>query len=126
MKTRRLLALGLVLGVGAAVTAEATPKLMRSFGSKYPDAKAKLGACATCHTADVPALNSYGADLKKAEFDFAKVEPLDSDGDGAKNLAEIAALTAPGDAKSKPEAKGKAAPDSGKAAPDTVKAGAKK
>ena len=112
---RRLLALFVILGVGAALSAQATPRIMRAFGTRFPDAKEKLGNCATCHTDTVPQMNPYGADLKKAGADFSKVDSLDSDGDGFVNLAEIVALTKPGDPKSKPEAKGKAKADSSKA-----------
>jgi hypothetical protein len=112
---RRLLAPLVVLGVCAAISAQATPKIMRAFNTRYPEAKEKLGNCTTCHTDTVPQMNFYGADLKKAGADFAKVDSLDSDGDGVTNMAEIAALTKPGDATSKPEARGKAKPDSAKA-----------
>jgi len=100
---RRLLALAVVLGVLAALSAQATPRILRAFGTRYPEAREKLGNCTTCHTDTVPQMNPYGADLKKAGADFAKVDSLDSDGDGVLNRVEIAALTRPGDPKSKPE-----------------------
>lgn len=121
MRFRRVIALALVLGVALSVSAQATPKIQRLFGTRYPEAKGKLAVCATCHTDKLPEMNAYGTDLKKAGADFAKVEPLDSDGDGAKNLAEIRALTSPGDPKSSP-----AKSDSTSARPDTAKAGEKK
>ena len=88
----------------------------KAFVAKYPDAKAKLGKCTTCHVKSLPKKedhesNAYGKDLKekacidpKAEkktYDFTKVEALDSDGDGVKNIDEIKAGTNPGDPASK-------------------------
>lgn len=119
----RLAALALVLGAGIAVSAQATPKIQRAFGVKYPEAKEKLGVCATCHTDTLPKLNRYGLDLQKAGAEFAKVDSLDSDKDGVLNWAEIKALTSPGDPRSKPEPKGK---DGGaEPRPDSTKAGKK-
>ena len=115
MLHRRFIAALLVLGVALAVSAQATPKIMRAFTTRHPEAKEKLGNCATCHTDTLPQMNAFGADLKKAGADFAKVDSLDSDRDGASNLAEIQALTGPGDPKSRPAAKGKAKADSAKA-----------
>jgi hypothetical protein len=88
----------------------------KAFGEKYPDAKAKLGKCTTCHVKPLPKKddhenNAYGKDLvakavidPKAAiktYDFAKIEALDSDGDGVKNIDEIKAGTNPGDPTSK-------------------------
>jgi hypothetical protein len=88
----------------------------KSFVAKYPDAKASLGKCTTCHVKSLPKkeeheLNPYGKDLlakaavdpkaEKKEFKFEKVEALDSDGDGVKNIDEIKAGKNPGDPKSK-------------------------
>lgn len=87
---------------------------MKAFNEKYPDAKAKLGKCTTCHVKPLPKkddneLNAYGKDVKttidpkdpKKNPDFAKIEQKDSDGDGAKNIDEIKAGTNPGDKASK-------------------------
>ena len=80
----------------------------KAFVAKYPDAKAKLGKCSTCHTKAMPKkgeadLNAYGKDLKETgkPADLAKVEAKDSDADGVKNLDEIKAGTNPGDPASK-------------------------
>ena len=88
----------------------------KAFVAKYPDAKASLGKCSTCHMKPLPKkeeheLNPYGKELlgkaavdpkaAKKEFKFEKVESLDSDGDGVKNVDEIKAGTNPGDPKSK-------------------------
>lgn len=107
MKTTRLAPLLAVLALGTASSLLATLDHQKMFVAKYPDAKAKLGKCSTCHTAALPKkdahdLNAYGTDLQKAmsadkkSFDFAKVEALDSDGDGVSNLDEIKAGTNPG------------------------------
>lgn len=88
----------------------------KAFVTKYPDAKASLGKCSTCHVKSLPKkedheMNAYGKDVQtkavvdpKAEkkiYKFEKIESLDSDGDGVKNVDEIKAGTNPGDPKSK-------------------------
>jgi hypothetical protein len=94
----------------------ATIQTQKAFTEKYPDAKAKLGKCTTCHVKPLPKKedhenNAYGKDLatkavvdakaEKKTYDFTKVEALDSDGDGVKNIDEIKAGTNPGDPASK-------------------------
>ena len=54
-----------------------------------------------CHSA-VPTRNAYGTAYGNSSHDFTAIEPLDSDGDGFSNLAEITARTFPGNASSKP------------------------
>ncbi len=91
-----------VLGVMAA---EATPRIQRLFTARYPATiGSKLVKCITCHEVRPPALNAYGRELKAAHFNLAAVEKKDSDKDGFTNLAEIKALTYPGDPKDKPMA----------------------
>ena len=110
---------GVIAVLGALAlgsTLLATMDDQKAFVAKYPDAKAKLGKCSTCHAKPLPKkedhdLNAYGKDVKekcvvdpKAEkktYDFAKIEALDSDGDGVKNIDEIKAGTNPGDKGSK-------------------------
>ncbi len=114
MQTR--LAAGLMVAfVGAGSTVLATLDNQKDFVAKYPDAKAKLGKCTTCHVKPLPKkedheANAYGKDLakhvidakaEKKHYDLAKIEALDSDGDGVSNLDEIKAGTNPGDPKSK-------------------------
>ena len=85
--------------------------IQKAFVEKYPEAKATLGKCTTCHEKALPkkedhAVNAYGKDLvEKAvvdakanpkTYDFTKVEGLDSDGDGTKNIDEIKAGKNPG------------------------------
>jgi hypothetical protein len=83
-----------------------------AFNAKYhPSKNSELGKakCATCHVGMTKKLNPYGESLKAAMGGLkkltpeamAKVEGLDSDGDGAKNSDEIKAGTLPGDPKSK-------------------------
>jgi hypothetical protein len=103
---KTILLLLVTLGFGTALLA--TMDSQKAFVAKYPDAKAKLGKCTTCHTKpmpkkDDPAPNAYGKDLAKTGKvpDFAKVEALDSDGDGVTNIDEIKAGTNPGDPASK-------------------------
>jgi hypothetical protein len=91
-----------------AGSAVATMDLQKQFGTTYPDApKAK---CGTCHVKAMPKkgeadLNAYGKDLlatkKDGKVDFAKIEKLDSDKDGVKNIDEIKKGTNPGDPASK-------------------------
>jgi hypothetical protein len=101
--TKRILTV--VASLGLATTLLGSMDAQKKFGEKYPDAKAKLGKCSTCHTKAMPKkgeaeLNAYGKDLGK-DLDFAGAEAKDSDGDGIKNLDEIKAGTNPGDAASK-------------------------
>lgn len=96
-----LLIFGVALSAGPAV---ALPGDLAAFVTRYPFTdETRLDSCTTCHTA-VPVLNPYGSDYLEAERDFAAIEPLDSDADGATNLDEIMALTFPGDATDVPEA----------------------
>ncbi len=99
--------------LGVSFSALATMDIQKEFVAKYPEAKAKLGRCTTCHVKAMPkkgdaAENAYGKDLLKAvvdpkapkkTYDFAKVEGLDSNGDGVKNIDHIKAGTNPGEAK---------------------------
>jgi len=113
MKAGIVLVLGIVL---ASATVLASLDDQKQFLAKYPDAKAKLGKCTTCHMKGLPKkedheANAYGKDVAekavvdakaaKKSYDFTKVEALDSDGDGVSNVDEIKAGTNPGDPKSK-------------------------
>lgn len=108
-----VLALLSSLAVGSSLLA--TIDVQKAFVAKYPEAKATLGKCTTCHVKPLPKKedhesNAYGKDLaktvvdpkaEKKTYDFAKVEALDSDGDGVKNVDEIKKGTNPGDKSSK-------------------------
>ena len=110
------MAVSVLVAVCAATTMLATMDNQKAFVTKYPDAKASLGKCSTCHVKPLPKKedhenNPYGKDLlakavvdpkaEKKTFAFEKIEGLDSDGDGVKNIDEIKAGTNPGDPKSK-------------------------
>jgi cytochrome c553 len=114
MKKTFQAALLLLVILGVATSLTATVDAQKQFVAAYPDAKAKLGNCKTCHTMSpkpakgAPELNAYGKDLeekaldkKTNTYDFKKVAGLDSDGDGVKNADEIKAGTNPGDKASK-------------------------
>ena len=98
----------MLLSAGFATALLGTMETQKAFVAKYPDAKAKLGKCSTCHVKGMPkkddaVSNAFGKELEKSgkPVDFAKVEALDSDGDGVTNIAEIQAGTNPGDPASK-------------------------
>ncbi len=64
----------------------------------------KLDHCDLCHLSILGGglRNVYGQDWQTAGQDFAAIEGADSDGDGYLNLAEIMALTYPGNASDSP------------------------
>jgi|ERR1035437_3150076 hypothetical protein len=110
------IAVSVLVAVCAGTTLLANLDNQKAFVAKYPDAKASLGKCSTCHMKPLPKkedheMNPYGKDVQtkavvdpKAEkktYKFEKIESLDSDGDGVKNIDEIKAGTNPGDPKSK-------------------------
>jgi len=112
-KTVTLAVVAIFLLVGSTALL-ATMDNLKAFNEKYPDAKAKLGKCSTCHVKPLPKkgeadLNPYGKDVKSTidpkdpakKPDFAKIEQKDSDGDGVKNIDEIKKGTNPGDKNSK-------------------------
>ncbi|HET6385195.1 MAG TPA: hypothetical protein VFJ58_17525 [Armatimonadota bacterium] len=129
LKTLGILLAGMLL----AATAQAEPAFLVTLGQTYPQYSGPLMArgCANCHASDSDlTMNPYGAALKSemqaegAEKLTAailhKLESADSDKDGASNLDEIKAGTAPGDPKSTPAAKPAPtapAPGAGKPAP---------
>ena len=80
-----------------AQPANAVPDYLTAFETQYPAAVgSRIDMCTLCHTT-VPALNPYGMAFANAGHEFAPIESQDSDGDGFTNLAEIMALTFPGD-----------------------------
>ena len=107
MKKTTAVVLVAVLAVVLAGTGLATMDMQKDMNAKYPTAKAK---CATCHVKPMAKkgdaeLNPFGKDMMKfvvdpkagkKTFDWAKLEPLDSDGDGQKNVDEFKAGTNPG------------------------------
>jgi hypothetical protein len=122
VKTRLILMTAGMMAL--TVSAIAIPPYLKVFQTTYKikdgSNLAKAG-CKTCHVAP-PELNPYGLDVKKqieaAKLDpkapetltklpglLKKIEKLDSDKDGATNIAEIKADTLPGDPDSKPAGK---------------------
>lgn len=75
-----------------------------SFNAQYNTANTRLDTCGVCHTdpAGGGARNPYGIDYANNGRSFTAIETFDSDGDGFSNLAEINALTFPGDPKDFP------------------------
>ena len=101
-----LIVLAFVLGM--AGLAAANNGAFNSFNTHYPG---KSYNCTTlCHNGNPPNMNPYGAALlangatanSVSAATFTAVEPLDSDGDGFTNLAEITAGTYPGNPASHP------------------------
>jgi len=111
MITKRL---GLSVGMAALATAAlAMPTFKEPFTTAYKIAKGSAldkAGCKLCHTVGAK-LNPYGEDMKKAMAELQtkklnadvlkKIESLDSDKDGVKNIDEIKADKLPGDAKVK-------------------------
>lgn len=108
MKKTTAVVLVAALAIVLASTGLATMDMQKDLNAKYPTAKAK---CGTCHVAAMPKkdaadVNAFGKDMMakalvdpkaaKKTFDFAKIEALDSDGDGKSNLDELKAGTNPG------------------------------
>ena len=107
---------GMAVGLLAASSvALALPSFVTVFGTNYKvgkDSELKKASCTVCHVGKTPKLNPYGLDLKKLLTEaktmkltpemLKKVEDLDSDKDGVKNIDESKADKFPGDPKSKP------------------------
>jgi hypothetical protein len=93
-----ILILSLILLLVRTSPVIASGSLMTDFTDQYPNtAGTRLDSCSVCHTASIPAVNSYGDDYRTQGHSFPAVENMDSDGDGYTNLQEIMALTFPGD-----------------------------
>ena len=94
------LATAIVLAIALTNTprsAHAVSGYLTAFEAQYPAAVgSRIDTCNVCHTS-VPQLNAYGMAYQGAGHQFAPIENVDSDGDGYTNLAEIMALTFPGD-----------------------------
>jgi hypothetical protein len=108
MKKTTAAVLVAVLAIVLASTGLATMDMQKDLNAKYPTAKAK---CGTCHVKAMAKkgdaeINAFGKDMmakalvdpkaEKKTFDFAKIEALDSDGDGKSNLDELKAGENPG------------------------------
>ena len=98
-KVMIILTLTLAIVVGYQLTANAKSDFWVDFNTRYGTS----APCSTCHVSDSNFnLNDYGADFKDSGRDFAAIEFMDSDGDGADNITEIQAGTFPGDPTSTP------------------------
>lgn len=95
-------------------TAFAFPMYWNVFKTTYnvkKESSLDKANCSVCHVGKTTKLNPYGLDVKAAMATLKvkavtpdvlkKIENLDSDKDGVKNIVEIKAGTLPGDAKSK-------------------------
>ena len=85
-----------------AYRAGAVSTYLTNAEKQYPNiVGSKLDNCTLCHTS-APTRNPYGAAFGSASHSFTAIESLDSDGDGFTNIAEIKALTYPGNATDHP------------------------
>ncbi len=75
------------------------PGYLTAFNEQYGTAVTDKFSCQVCHTTP-PALNPYGNDYLYSGHNFSAIEFLDSYGDGSSNIANINAVTNPGDAAS--------------------------
>lgn len=99
-----------ILAMAFFSTLEAVSEIHTAWTAMYNVAGTPLDACISCHNPhSMDVYNPYGRDIYNeilAGFDayqaLANVEPVDSDGDGFSNIAEINALTFPGDPNSFP------------------------
>ena len=76
---------------------------LTTFNAKYGTSATRLNTCSVCHTASIPALNSYGNAFKNKWKSgltpgqaLGAIQPLDSDRDTFTNIREIKARTFPG------------------------------
>ena len=108
MKVRLVASVAMTVAGCAAL---ALPSFKAPFNTAYGIKKGtKLDSCVGCHSTGVK-LNTYGTDLKKVLADaktkaltaalLKKLDTVDSDKDGVKNLDEIKKGTNPGDPKDK-------------------------
>lgn len=107
-KTRTLILIAIaVMFLSTAVFATvAWSKLFVSTYSPKADGALVKAKCQLCHMKKMAdGLNPYGKAMKGKKVEAASlkaIEKLDSDKDGATNIAEIKAGTLPGDKTSKP------------------------
>lgn len=103
-----VLLLAVALGIVAVTNwrdAQASSGYSTQARAQYPAITGtSLDSCSLCHTSSIPALNSYGSAFATNGRSFTAIENLDSDGDGFSNIAEIRALSLPGDPNSRPAA----------------------
>jgi hypothetical protein len=118
LSVKRLLVFGAVLvatGVAGLLFstqhAVAFSSYLSAARTQYPSITGTaLDSCALCHPAGGYTLNAYATAYQSAGHNFTAIENLDSDGDEYTNIAEIRALTFPGDANSHPNGNPTATP----------------
>jgi hypothetical protein len=93
----------ILLGLTQPMPASASSEHLFTARDFYPHITGtRLDSCSLCHTPYLPLLNYYGVTLWAYRYDFERIAPYDSDGDGWSNLEEITALTNPGDPYDRP------------------------
>lgn len=99
-----LVAVGVLLS--RSTTASANFGDISNAETQYPGiVGSRIDTCALCHLGSPPNLNPFGSDYLSHGRNTAAlvaIQNLDSDGDGFTNLAELTALTFPGDATDHP------------------------
>ena len=101
-RTTRLLVSLAILAFGAT-SVQALSSYVTTFKATYPvAASSQLAHCVLCHinSNGGGTRNAYGNAFLAAAHSFTAIETVALDGDGYTNLAEIQALTFPGDATS--------------------------
>ena len=107
----RMLMTAIVLVILQATggTAYAVSSYLNAFRAAYPAAVGtRIDTCVLCHPSGSGPRNAFGSDFSSSAVGNhtfnAALEGRDSDGDGFANLAEITALTFPGNATDMPAA----------------------
>ncbi len=101
-----------------APSASARTSYLESFNQHYDTGDTKLDSCSICHSGE--ARNPYGKAYAQNGKNFTAIENLDSDKDGFTNLAEINALTFPGDPSDHPQNTSEALPETTVNATETL------
>ena len=101
----------LAMIAGLSGTVFAYSSYLTSFNNTYGTASTVLNTCSLCHPGgNTGSRNPYANAYRSANYDFAAIANLDSDGDGFTNIAEITARTFPGDPASPPPTSDATAP----------------
>ncbi|MBI5101231.1 MAG: cytochrome c, partial [Nitrospirae bacterium] len=91
-------------------SADAYSMYLDNVRAAYPNiAGSKLENCNICHNPDY-SRNGFGSDFAANGHNLGAIEAMDSDGDGFSNIAEINAVTFPGNASDRPAVNGGPAP----------------